>query len=184
VYSTGGLRFWKDGRDVPDVLLGLYEYPKTDNHPAFNLALRVNFVDGAGESSGFRFVGGEGILTIGNGVTVSKHPRETEPGYTIDTFSKAEQERYMKKYRDQYPQQRANADSMRPQSEEKYLPPPGYNDHLDHHRNFISAVRSRKPVIEDPTFGFRAAGPALLSNLSYFEHRVCEWDPKTMTLKS
>ena len=34
----------------------------------------------------------EGILTIGNGVTVSKTPRETEPGYTIDTFTNAMQE--------------------------------------------------------------------------------------------
>ena len=31
------------------------------------------------------------------------------------------------------------------------------------------AVRIRKPVIEDAVFGFRAAGPALLSNMSYFE---------------
>ena len=69
VYATGGLRFWKDGRDVPDVLLGLYDYPATEAHPAFNLALRVNFVNGAGETSGFRFVGSEGIMTIDNGVT-------------------------------------------------------------------------------------------------------------------
>ena len=55
VYATGGLRFWKDGRDVPDVLLGLYDYPKTDRHPAFNLALRVNFVYGAGEILGIPF---------------------------------------------------------------------------------------------------------------------------------
>ena len=92
VFATGGLRFWKDGRDVPDVFLGLYDYPATERHPAFNLALRVNFVSGAGESSGFRFVGSEGILTIGGGVTVTKTPRETEPGYTIDTFPKAVQE--------------------------------------------------------------------------------------------
>src|SRR5271157_6002037 len=51
VYATGGLRFWKDGRDVPDVLLGMYDYPETPRHPAFNLALRVNFVDGGSESS-------------------------------------------------------------------------------------------------------------------------------------
>ncbi len=86
VFTTGGLRFWKDGRDVPDVMLGLYDYPARGKFPAFNLSLRVDFVDGANETQGFRFVGSEGILTIGNGVTVSKQPREAEPGYTIDTF--------------------------------------------------------------------------------------------------
>jgi hypothetical protein len=73
---------------------------------------------------------------------------------------------------------------MRPLKDDKYQAPRGYSDHLDHHRNFIAAVRSRKNVVEDPTFGFRAAGPALLSNVSYFEQRVCFWDAETMTLKS
>ncbi len=181
VFATGGLRFWKDGRDIPDVLLGLYDYPKTERHPAFNLALRVNFVDGAGESSGFRFVGSEGILTIGNSVTVSKTPRETEPGYTIDTFPKAVQEEFFKEYRAKYPKPPLNADSIRPDQEERFNAPKGYSDHRDHHRNFIEAVRTRKPVVEDAVFGFRAAGPALLSNVSYFEHRACRWDPETMT---
>ncbi len=182
VYATGGLRFWKDGRDVPDVMLGLYDYPATDAHPAFNLALRVNFVDGAGESSGFRFVGSEGIMTIDDGVTLSKQPRESEPGYTIETFTDAMQKRFLEDYRKKYPEPPMNADSIRPQGEEKYMPPDGYNDHLDHHRNFIQAVRTRKPVVEDPTFGFRAAGPALLSNVSYFEQRMCKWDPATMAM--
>jgi predicted dehydrogenase len=176
VYATGGLRFWKDGRDVPDVLLGLYDYP------TFNLALRVNFVNGAGETSGFRFVGSEGILTIDEGVTVSKQPRESEPGYTVDTFPKAMQEQFLEKYYKQYPKQSANADSIRPKNEDKYMPPRGYSDHRDHHRNFFNAVRTRKPVIEDATFGFRAAGPALLSNISYFEQRMCTWDPDTLTM--
>jgi predicted dehydrogenase len=182
VFATGGLRFWKDGRDVPDVMLGLYEYQATDQHPAFNLALRVNFVSGAGESSGFRFVGSEGIMAVGTGVTVSKTPRESEPGYTIDTFPKAVQQEFLKNYREKYPAQQPSADSIRPQGEERYMPPRNYSDHLDHHRNFIQAVRTRNPVIEDPTFGLRAAGPALLSNVSYFEKRACNWDPKTMTL--
>jgi hypothetical protein len=64
-----------------------------------------------------------------------------------------------------------------------YVATAGYNDTLDHHRNFLNAVRSRKPVIEDAAFGFRAAGPALLSNISYFEKRPCVWDPETMVLK-
>ncbi len=183
VYTTGGLRYWKDGRDVADVMLGLYDYPARGKYPAFNLALRVNLIDGAAaESVGFQFVGSEGVLTIGNGVTVAKQPRETEPGYTIDTFPKAQQEAYLKQYREKYPVQRATADAMRPQGEEQYLPPRGYSDWLDHHRNFIRAVRTRQPVVEDAVFGFRAAGPALLSNLSYFEQRVCRWDPEGMML--
>src|SRR5579863_4416673 len=183
VYATGGLRFWKDGRDVPDVMLGLYDYPKTARHPAFNLALRVNFVNGAGETSGFRFIGSEGIMTVDGGVTISKQPRETEPGYTIETFTDAMQKRFLDEYRKQYPTPPVNADSIRPQDEEKYLPPRGYSDHQQHHRNFIEAVRTRKPVVEDPVFGFRAAGPALLSNKSYFEQRMCKWDPQTMTIE-
>ncbi len=182
VYAAGGLRFWKDGRDVPDVLLGLYDYPQTARHPAFNLALRVNFVDGGAENSGFRFIGTEGILAIGNGVTISKTPRETEPGYTIDTFPKATQEQFLKKYNEEHPRSTPSADAIRPQVEDRYLPPQGYSDHRDHHRNFLAAVRSRNPVVEDAVFGFRAAGPALLSNISYFEQRICNWNPEKMEI--
>lgn len=181
LYATGGLRFWKDGRDVPDVMLGLYDYPETARHPAFNLALRVNFVDGGAENSGFKFIGSEGVLTIGNGVTVAKQPRESEPGFTIDTFPKSVQEDFLKKYYTQYPRANPTADAIRPQAEDRYLPPRGYNDHLHHHQNFLAAVRSRKAVVEDAIFGFRAAGPALLSNVSYFEKRICSWDPDRMT---
>jgi hypothetical protein len=35
-------------------------------------------------------------------------------------------------------------------------------------------------VVEDGTFGFRAAGPALLCNTSYFEERIVRWDPEAM----
>jgi hypothetical protein len=53
-----------------------------------------------------------------------------------------------------------------------------------HHQNFYNAIRSRKPVVEDPTFGLRAAGPALMSNISCFEQRMVEWDPVNMRMKS
>ncbi len=184
VFATGGLRFWNDGRDVPDLLIGLYDYPQTTEHPAFNLVLRVNFESGAKESSGFRFTGSEGIMTVGNNVTVTGAPPETEPGYTIGTFAADEQEAFLKAYRAKYPLTDATPQNMRGAKEMVYEAPPKYSDHLDHHRNFAMAVRSRKPVVEDSTFGFRAAGPALLSNMSYFENRLLEWDPTTMKVKA
>jgi predicted dehydrogenase len=177
VFSSGGLRFWKDGRDVPDVMIALYDYP------AFNVMLRVNFVDGATETAGLRFIGSEGIMTVDSGLTLSKVPRQQEPGYTIDTFPKAQQEQFLKEYRQKYPQRPAvNTGQM--SAEEKFVTPKGYSDHFEHIRNFIAAVRSRKPVVEDAVFGFRAAGPALLSNISYFEKKVCLWDAALMKLVS
>ena len=144
----------------------------------------MNFVDGATETSGFRFVGSEGILPSTTASPLSKQPREAEPGYTIDTFPKAMQEQYLKEYREKYPVRRASADSHAAPGRGAILPPHGYSDEIEHHRNFIRAVRSRKPVVEDAAFGFRAAGPALLSNFSYFEQRVCRWDPEAMTLQA
>jgi predicted dehydrogenase len=182
VYATGGLRFWNDGRDVPDVQLALLDYPKMPEHPEFTLALRVNFASGvAAESFGFRFVGSEGVMNTGyNSVLVSRHPRETEPGYTIETFPKTVQDQFLKEYREKYPRPLPSADAMRPDREDRYVTPPGYNAHFDHHRNFIAAIRSRKPFIEDAVFGFRAAGPALLANVSYFERRICGWNAQAM----
>lgn len=182
VYSTGGQYFWKDGRDVPDLMLALLDYPKTEQHPAFTVTLKVNFESSLPqESFGVKFVGSEGTMTTGyTELTLARHPRETEPGYTIDTFSKAVQEEFKREYYAKYPQRRPNADSMRPDKEETFTPPPGSDAHVLHHQNFYAAVRAGRPSIEDAVFGLRAAGPALLTNVSYFERRVCGWDPVAM----
>jgi predicted dehydrogenase len=177
VMATGGLRFWNDGRDVPDVMLGLYDYPKTAAHPAFTLALRVNFADGSGGGEGFRFIGPDGVLTIGGpGVTLSKKPRPKDPGYSIDTFPLALQQQIVAEHRAKYPPQTDVSQA----SDEVYAPPPGYSDQYDHFVTFVNAMRSRQPVTEDATFGFRAAAPALLTNDSYFERAAINWDPETM----
>ena len=181
VMTTGGLRHWKDGRDVPDVMLGLYDYPAVSGHQPFNLFLKVNFADGAGENSGFRFVGSEGVLTIGAGVTVSRRSRAKEPGYTIGTFPAQVQESFLKEYREKYPEDKKR---MGEGTEQTYSAPPGYSDLLDHFTNFFEAVRTRNPVVEDAVFGLRAAGPALLSNHSYFENRAVGWNPETMKVVS
>src|SRR5262249_17443170 len=146
IFATGGLRYWKDGRDVPDVMLATVDYPAQPAHPEFTLALRVNFKSGVPqEQFGFRFIGSEGVITTSMAaVTLAKAPPETAPS-------------------DQTP----NADSLRPEREEKWVMPPRYDAHREHHRVFYEAIRAGKRPVEDAVFGFRAAGPALLSNVSY-----------------
>jgi predicted dehydrogenase len=174
--ATGGLRFWKDGRDANDVLLGLLDYPE-----GFNLDLRVNFVDGGEESEGFLFTGSEGVMEIaGSGVTVTRKSLATEPGYTVSTFAEDMQRRYVEEYRKKYPVEHPSGEPAR--GVEKYVPPDGYSDSYDHFHNFFNSVRSRKPVVEDATFGFRAAGAALLCNLSVERDSVVRWNPEAMKL--
>jgi predicted dehydrogenase len=170
--ATGALRYWKDGRDVPDVMLGLFDYAE-----GFNLSLRVNFVDGGEESEGLIFSGSEGTMEIGwNGVTLTRVPRETAPGYTVETFPEAMQKEIIAAYEKKYPPHLGESLD----GTEHYAAPKGYSDSFDHFKNFFRSVRSRKPVVEDPVFGFRAAGAALLSNLSMERGSVIRWDPDTM----
>ena len=69
-----------------------------------------------------------------------------------------------------------------PAATERYQAPPGYSDSYDHFHNFFNAVRTRQPVVEDAVFGYRAAGAALLSNLSYDKGTIVKWDPEAMKL--
>jgi predicted dehydrogenase len=174
--ATGGLRFWKDGRDVPDVMLGLFDYPE-----GFNLSLRVNFVDGGEESEGLIFTGSEGTMEIGgHSVIVSRVPREKEPGLLIGTFTEAMQKQITAEYRQKYPLEHPMG---APQlGYEKYVAAEEYSDSYDHFRNFFASVRSRQPVVEDAVFGYRAAGAALLANLSNEKGKVVSWDPEAMKL--
>jgi predicted dehydrogenase len=173
--ASGALRFWKDGRDVPDVMLGIFDYPE-----GFNLSLRVNFVDGGEESEGLIFTGSEGTMEIGNkGVSVNRSPREKGPGYTVYTYTEAMQTQLIDEYKKKYPPEHTGKTYA---SEDLYSTPPGYSDSYDHFHNFFNSVRSRKPVVEDAVFGFRAAGAALLSNLSYERDSVVHWDPVAMKI--
>jgi len=174
--ASGALRFWKDGRDVPDVMLGIFDYPE-----GFNLALRVNFVDGGEESEGLIFTGSEGTMEIkGNKVIVTRAPRPKGPGVTVGTFTEAMQKEVTDAYEKKYPKE--HPAGLPPLLEDTYATLPGYSDSYDHFHNFFNSMRSRKPVVEDAVFGYRAAGAALLANLSYERDAVVHWDPVAMKL--
>ena len=181
VMSTGGIRHWLDGRDVPDIIMGLYEYPETESHPAFSMSLQVNFADGGGGGTQFRFIGNEGVITINSrDTTLTRLAQRSEPGYTVNTFSETMREQYIEEYRDIYPEpDRAQLNKF---TEEVFTAPNGYNDRLDHFRNFFTAMRTDGTVVEDGPYGFRAAAPALLTNVSYESKKIINWDPQAMKI--
>lgn len=181
IYATGGKRYWMD-RDVPDVMLATMDYPETEAHPAFNLILRVNFKSSlATDSFGVRFVGSDGSMTADfTSVKVNRTPRPDEFDYTIDSFSNKMQTDLSDAWHASHPE--VTLTNVKPSDAEEYTS--ADNAHQQHHKNFYNSVRTGKPSVEDATFGLRAAGPALLTNESYFKKKVCHWDPQTMTEKA
>jgi predicted dehydrogenase len=187
IMSAGGLRYWKDGRDAPDVILGLYDYAKTESHPAFTLSLSTNFIDSSDSESGTQLIGSEGVMTIaGDSVKLMRRgvyqPSEKEviEGYnSVSTFAKAMQEKFAEQHR---AAMAGNPVKPRLDGSSEYRAPEGYDDRLDHFRNFFEAIRTGKAITEDAAFGLRAAAPALLTNNSYLEKRVCGWEPEGMKI--
>jgi hypothetical protein len=115
-----------------------------------------------------------------NFVSVTRVPREKDPGLAIGSYTDAMQKEITAKHLLKYPVE--HPEGAPPVGFEKYVAPDGYSDSYDHFKNFFASVRSRKPVVEDAVFGFRAAGAALLSNLSYERDAIVHWDPDTMKL--
>ncbi|MCB9351115.1 MAG: Gfo/Idh/MocA family oxidoreductase [Lewinellaceae bacterium] len=169
ISAMGGLRYWKDGREVPDVLLGMFDYPETEVHPGFNLSLRCNFVDGTSGTTYLRIVGSEGSMDVKWEEVVLKR----NFGSTEDDFAKAKAK--------EAGEVLSSRKKMVPPNEISYKAEEGYQGaHYDHFHNFLHAIRTGGTVAEDPVFGFRAAAPALLCNDSYFQNKFINWDPVNM----
>ena len=188
ISSTGGLRFWEDGREVPDVQTALFEYPDTDAHPSFTLSLQSNLADGSGGGQFLRFVGSDGAIRLeGNTVQLTQFRRSSPSvdqlvnGYnSVRTFSEAVQEEFRESYSADQPA--ASVEDMSTQSE--FEAPDGYDMRRDHFMNFFAAMRGEEEAVEDAAFGQRAAAPALLCNRSYRNGQRHQWDPQAMELVS
>ena len=180
--ATGGLRYWKDGRDVPDVSITLYDYPATETHAAFNAAFRINFIAGSGGGGGFKLVGTEGEMEVGqNSVSVKRSKLDMIPGgYSMVSFTEEMQDKIRKEYASKNLNTRT---SNLTTGTTTWAAPNDYKGgHYDHFYNFFTAIRTNGEVTEDPTFGLRAAGAALLANESYARKQPVDWNPTNMKL--
>lgn len=182
IFATGDLSYWKDGRNVPDVMTGVMEYKACNEHPAFQVLLKVNLASGAEkvESGKVKFYGTEGVIDFGwNDFTLHRNKFSQSPGYggwdAYDTYTKAMQEKIAEDYVLKYP-----AKTINDLPSIKFAAPEGYDDRYDHFVNFFESVRTKKPVVENAVFGFRAAAPCLACNESYFQKKVINWDPVKM----
>jgi predicted dehydrogenase len=172
-YSNGSLTNFKDGRDFPDLLATLYEYP------GVTVSLHCNQNNAQGEP--IIFYGKEATMVI-NGDRLTVTPQDTSPqpeGYSLDGWTAEMKQQYLDEWHAAHP-----AAPAKPAETESFSAPPGYNDTADHIANFFRAVVMREHVVEDEVFGNHAAIACHMGNYSYFHRTVAHWDAAAKTIKS
>jgi len=172
--SVGGIRRWKDGRNMPDVHATLFYY---GDLPVY---MRLN--QGTEMPETYRFQGSKGILEV-NEFGLSFSPQsgtDSAPSYYDNGFPHAMRAAYEKRWH-------AENDpkiGQEPMPEAISYRGPDYDDMKPHLWNFFRAVRSRKPVVEDAVFGHHAALACHMANESYFRKAPVTWDEASNSIKS
>ncbi len=166
-YSMGGLFRWKDGRDVPDELTTLYEYP------GFRALVRVTLNTELPEVT--RFCGTRGFIeAYGDAETVNVVPQD---GLDHSPCTPAWPAQMKADYAEQWlAEHRLKAGEGKVIPETTYHNPPGFDDTRAHLWNFFQSVRSRQPSVEDAHFGNHTAIACHMANYSYFQKSVAIWD--------
>jgi len=116
-----------------------------------------------------------------NDVKVTHFKRPEAPGFggydSYESFSAKQKTEFKKWYDMTYAGKSENWTNY---NEVKYAPEDDYDDRYSRMVNFFESIRTGKPVLEDATFGLRAAGPSIAANLSADWRKAVNWDPVKM----
>jgi predicted dehydrogenase len=170
VVGMGELYRWKDGRDVPDTLNAILEYPE-----GFVVNLSSTFNNQSSSEGSFQFLGTEGSLTIGDELTFRAENAVEDNRWIVDSWPSQLEEAY---YRDPKVRQ-AEVPASWPQktvAETEQYRQEGIDTTVPHMANWLASIRTRRPYWEDATAGHRAAACAHMINRSARERRMVEWD--------
>ncbi len=172
-FATGGIVRWKDGRNMPDLQSAIFEYGAV---PAY-----VRLTLGTETTEMTRLMGPKGMLEIRERefTYVPQRGIDTAPSYYAQGFPRAMRAAYVtewEKEHDPAPGKEFVAESVTYSGT-------SYDDLAPHMWNFLEAVRSRQPVVQNAVFGHHAAAACHMANQAYFRKSVVTWDESTSTIK-
>jgi predicted dehydrogenase len=171
--AVGGIRHWKDGRNMPDVHATVYYYGELPVYMRLNLATDM--------PQTYRFQGSKGIMEVTSS-TITFSPQsgtDSYPSYYASSFPRAMREAYEKKWHEENDARLAREAI----SQTLTFRGPEIDDVRPHLSTFFEAVRSRKPVAEDAVFGHNAALACHMANESYFRKTTVTWDDASKSIK-
>ena len=170
--ALGGIFGWKDGRNMPDLHVVLFDYHGVPVYVRLGLATETPELA--------RFMGPKGILEAG-GTELRYSPQrgvDTAPSYYSGGFPLKMRQEYVQRWHAEHDPK----PGQEPVSQDSVYRINDWDDTRPHLWNFFQAVRSRKPVAEDAVFGNHAAIACHMANESYFRKKTVQWDAASRTL--
>ena len=187
VMAMGERYRWGYGREVPDTVNAILEYPR-----GFVVNLSATFNNQSGTA--LHFLGTEGTLKLDeDGLDFEPEEPLEDNRWIVRSWPKALEDEYYRR-----PQVRllevgpdgpsekkeAEKEKEKVQELEEPLRDPDQPHHfksdadatVSHVGNFLNSIHTRQPFWEDATAGHRAAACAHMINLSIKERRMVEWD--------
>jgi hypothetical protein len=170
--SLGGIFRWKDGRNMPDLHVVLFDY--------HGIPVYVRLGLGTSTPETMRIMGPGGILEA-SGDTLTLSPQagvDRSPSYYSLGFPAAMREEYRRKWFEAH----LPDPGHEPISEATQFVANNWDDTRPHLANFFRSVRTREPVVEDAVFGNHAALACHMANESFFRNSTVRWDDATRTI--
>jgi predicted dehydrogenase len=175
VVSSGGIYYWKDGRDMPDTLQCVFEYPNRD------LTLLYSATLGNSRSRGRVFMGHDASMEIGSAISITadaestRYKKQIDSGLIDPTVPMVS-----------FNPNRGSIDAVT-SATEKYYAARGLTTttingvQVDvtylHIKEWIDCIRSGKTPSADIEKAFEEGVACLMAHKSYVEKRRTEWDP-------
>ncbi len=161
-FSYGGIVRWKDGRNMPDLMVTTFAYGA--------VPVTVRLTLGTETPEVTRLMGPHGVIEVSNNsvTLIPQSGLDTSPNYGLNGFPAAMHAAYEKQWHAEHDAELAKYALQ----DVTVWRGPSWDDLKPHLTNFFSSVRTRKPVVEDVVFGHHAAAACHMANASYFEGKV------------
>jgi predicted dehydrogenase len=173
--SLGGIFRWKDGRNMPDTLLVIFDYHGIPVYVRLNL--------GCATPETARFLGPKGVMEAnGSEIRLTRQRGiDTSPSYYSGGFPAKLRAEYVNQWLAEHEppigKEPIEDDTIFHGSDD-------WDDVRPHLWTFFQAVKSRKAVTEDAVFGNHAAIACHMANESYFRKAPVYFDETAKSLRS
>ena len=176
VTAIGCILARNDGREVPDTLDALFDYP------SFHVNMGSTMNNSSASQQGVQFLGTKGTLAVflGGGMDLTRETPGEGYGYSIDSWPKKLQEQFWSegKHREE------SRPFVKTEGTLNYKPGEGSPDAtVFHFVEFFDAVRSRRQPVENAQVGHYAAAAGHMVNLSVRTGKKLCWDDSSQTAK-